>query len=176
MFATGQPINFNNVNMGLAMMQMNQLAGWNFNLNQMPLFLQMVNSNPMYLMMWNQILMNMQNIQAMQMNNPNAMFPPGVNINNQPPNTNNGQGNIFKININFVTADGNKVMIQTDPNELMSSVINKYINKSGDFNAGNYYIFNNKRVVQSLTVAELGVGDLAEIVVANAASVIGAVL
>ena len=30
MFATGQPINFNNVNMGLAMMQMNQLAGWNF--------------------------------------------------------------------------------------------------------------------------------------------------
>ena len=175
MFATGQPINFNNVNMGLAMMQMNQLAGWNFNLNQMPLFLQMVNSNPMYLMMWNQILMNMQNIQAMQMNNPNAMFPPGVNINNQPPN-NNGQGNIFKININFVTADGNKVMIQTDPNELMSSVINKYINKSGDFNAGNYYIFNNKRVVQSLTVAELGVSDLAEIVVANAASVIGAVL
>ena len=52
MFATGQPIKFNNVNMGLAMMQMNQLAGWNFNLNQMPLFLQMVNSNPMYLMMW----------------------------------------------------------------------------------------------------------------------------
>ena len=37
-------------------------------------------------------------------------------------------------------------------------------------------IINNKRVVQSLTVAELGVGDLAEIVVANAASVIGAVL
>ena len=58
----------------------------------------------------------------------------------------------------------------------MNLIINKYINKSGDFNAGNYYIFNNKRVVQSLTVAELGVSDLAEIVVANAASVIGAVL
>ena len=135
----------------------------------MPLFLQMVNSNPMYLMMWNQILMNMQNNLAMQMYNQTKMFQTGANVNNQ-----NGQG--YKININFVTADGNKVMIQTDPNELMSSVINKYINKSGDFNAGNYYIFNNKRVVQSLTVAELGINDAAEIIVAHAGNLIGAVL
>ena len=169
MFATGQPINYNNINMGLAMMQMNQLAGWNFNLNQMPLFLQMVNSNPMYLMMWNQILMNMQNNLAMQMYNQTKMFQTGANVNNQ-----NGQG--YKVNIHFVRADGLKILIHTEPNELMSQVINKYINKSGDFNAGNYYIFNNKRVVQSLTVAELGVSDLAEIVVTNAASVIGAVL
>ena len=162
MFATGQPINYNNINMGLAMMQMNQLAGWNFNLNQMPLFLQMINSNPMYLMMWNQILFNMQ---KMQVNNP--IFPPGGN-------PNNGQGNTYRININFLTADGRKILIQTEPNELMSSVINKYINKSGDFNPGNYYIFNNKRVVQSLTVAELGANDAAEIMVANTGNVIGA--
>ena len=161
MFATGQPINYNNINMGLAMMQMNQLAGWNFNLNQMPLFLQMINSNPMYLMMWNQILFNMQ---KMQVNNP--IFPPGGN-------PNNGQGNTYRININFLTADGRKIVIQTEPNELMSTVINKYINKSGDNNI-NLYLYNGKRIVQSLTVAELGLTDGIEIFVSNVGELKGA--
>ena len=69
-----------------------------------------------------------------------------------------------------------KIIIQTEPNEKMSSVINKYINKSGDLNAGNYYIFNNKKVAQQLSVAELGITDGSEILVANTGNVIGAAL
>ena len=141
-----------NVNMNQAMNNMNQFTGWNF--NNMAQFVQMVNSNPVYLMMYNQML-------AMQMQNPFQ---------------GNMQGNVYKININFMTADGKKVMIQTEPNEKMSSVINKYINKSGDLNAGNYYIFNNKKIVQQLSVAELGMNDGAEVIVANTGNVIGAAL
>ena len=154
-----QPINMNNmnsnVNMNQAMNNMNQFTGWNF--NNMAQFVQMVNSNPVYLMMYNQILAIMQ----MQFAN--------VNVNDV-------QGNVYKININFMTADGKKVIIQTEPNEKMSSVINKYINKSGDLNAGNYYIFNNKKIVQQLSVAELGINDGAEVIVANTGNVIGAAL
>ena len=156
-----QPINMNNmnsnVNMNQAMNNMNQFTGWNFNMNQMPQFVQMVNSNQMYLMMYNQILAIMQ----MQFANMNVK---------------NMQGNVYKININFMTADGKKIIIQTEPNEKMSSVINKYINKSGDLNAGNYYIFNNKKIVQQLSVAELGMNDGAEVIVANTGNVIGAAL
>ena len=152
-----QPINMNNmnsnVNMNQAMNNMNQFTGWNF--NNMAQFVQMVNSNPMFLMMYYQMLANMRM---------------------QNPFQGNTQGNVYKININFMTADGKKVIIQTEPNEKMSSVINKYINKSGDLNAGNYYIFNNKKVVQQLSVAELGINDGGEILVANTGNVIGAVL
>ena len=154
-----QPINMNNmnsnVNMNQAMNNMNQFTGWNF--NNMAQFVQMVNSNPVYLMMYNQILAIMQ----MQFAN--------MNVENM-------QGNVYKININFMTADGKKIIIQTEPNEKMSSVINKYINKSGDLNAGNYYIFNNKKIVQQLSVAELGMNDGAEVIVANTGNVIGAAL
>ena len=154
-----QPINMNNMNsnvyMNQAMNNMNQFTGWNF--NNMAQFVQMVNSNPVYLMMYNQILA------IMQMQFPNM-------------NVNNTQGNGYRININFMTADGKKVIIQTEPNEKMSSVINKYINKSGDLNAGNYYIFNNKKIVQQLSVAELGINDGAEVIVANTGNVIGAAL
>ena len=175
-----QPINMNNmnsnVNMNLAMNNMNQFTGWNF--NNMAQFVQMVNSNPMFLMMYYQMLANMQNSQLMQMQNPGTMFQGGAMGNNQfaNMNVNNMQGNVYKININFMTADGKKVIIQTEPNEKMSSVINKYINKSGDLNAGNYYIFNNKKIVQQLSVAELGMNDGAEVIVANTGNVIGAAL
>ena len=178
-----QPINMNNmnnnnVNMNQAMNNMNQFTGWNFNMNQMPQFVQMVNSNQMYLRMYYQMLANMQNSQLMQMQNPGTMFQGGAMGNNQIANmnVNNTQGNGYRININFMTADGKKVIIQTEPNEKMSSVINKYINKSNDLNAGNYYIFNNKKIVQQLSVAELGINDGAEVIVANTGNVIGAAL
>jgi len=178
-----QPINMNNmnnnnVNMNLAMNNMNQFTGWNFNMNQMPQFVQMVNSNQMYLRMYYQMLANMRNSQLMQMQNPGLMIQGGAMGNNQIANTNvnNTQGNGYRININFTNAEGKNVMIQTEPNEKMSSVINKYINKSGDLNAGNYYIFNNKKVAQQLSVAELGITDGSEILVANTGNVIGAAL
>ena len=178
-----QPINMNNmnnnnVNMNLAMNNMNQFTGWNFNMNQMPQFVQMVNSNPMLLMMYNQMLANMRNSQLMQMQNPGLMFQGGAMGNNQIANTNvnNMQGNNYAINLFFVTPDGKKITIQTEPNEKMSSVINKYINKSGDYNAENLYIFNNKRIVQSLSIAELGLINGSEIIVNNIGSVNGAIL
>ena len=170
-----QPINMNNmnsnVNMNQAMNNMNQFTGWNF--NNMAQFVQMVNSNPVYLMMYYQMLANMLNSQLMQMQNQGGAMGNNQNAN---MNVNNMQGNVYKININFMTADGKKVIIQTEPNEKMSSVINKYINKSGDLNAGNYYIFNNKKIVQQLSVAELGINDGAEVIVANTGNVIGAAL
>ena len=157
-----QPFNVNNMNnnfnMNQAMMNMNQLMGMPNNMNQAQ-FIQMINSNPMMLMMWNQMVQNMQNMQNMQ----NQGIMPNVK-----------QKNEFLINLNFIDTNGRKIIIQTEPNEYMSSVINKYINKSNDFN-NNYYLFNGKRIVQSLTVAELGLGDASEIHVANAGNIIGAI-
>ena len=154
-----QPFNVNNMNnnfnMNQAMMNMNQLMGMPNNMNQAQ-FIQMINSNPMMLMMWNQMVQSMQNMQ------------------NQGIMQNVKQNNEFLINLNFIDTNGRKIIIQTEPNEYMSSVINKYINKSNDFN-NNYYLFNGKRIVQSLTVAELGLGDASEIHVANAGNIIGAI-
>ena len=156
-------------------MNMNQMLGWNYNMGQVNQFNQMVNSNPMLTMIYNQML---RNSQFMQNNNPNMMqIQGGVQNNNQfnPNNSfNNPQNNSnYQINLNFIDTEGRKVIIQTEPNEYMSSVINKYINKSGDLN-NNYYLFNGKRIVQSLTVAELGLTDGLEIHVANAGNVLGA--
>ena len=41
----------------------------------------------------------------------------------------------------------------------MSSVINKYIYKNVDLNANNLFLYNGKRIIQLLTVAELGLSD-----------------
>ena len=169
-----QPFNVNNMNnnfnMNQAMMNMNQLMGMPNNMNQAQ-FIQMINSNPMMLMMWNQMVQNMQNMQYMQnMQNIQNM----QNMQNQGIMPNVKQKNEFLINLNFIDTNGRKIIIQTEPNEYMSSVINKYINKSNDFN-NNYYLFNGKRIVQSLTVAELGLGDASEIHVANAGNIIGAI-
>ena len=106
-----QPINMNNmnsnVNMNQAMNNMNQYTGWNF--NNMAQFVQMVNSNPMYIIMFNQMLANMQNSQlVMQMQNPGTMIQGGAMGNNQNMNVNNTQGNGYRININFMTADEKK--------------------------------------------------------------------
>ena len=199
-----QPFNVNNMNnnfnMNQAMMNMNQLMGMPNNMNQAQ-FIQMINSNPMMLMMWNQMVQNMQNMQ-------NQGIMPNVK-----------QKNEFLINLNFIDTNGRKIIIQTEPNEYMSSVINKYINKSNDFNNGktspnqiniafidntgrkvvvqttqeeymssvinkyinksgdnniNLYLFNGKRVVQSLRVAEAGLTDGVEIQVSNVGVLKGA--
>ena len=166
-----QPFNVNNMNnnfnMNQAMMNMNQLMGMPNNMNQAQ-FIQMINSNPMMLMMWNQMVQSMQKMQYIQ-NMQNMQ-----NMQNQGIMPNVKQKNEFLINLNFIDTNGRKIIIQTEPNEYMSSVINKYINKSNNFN-NNYYLFNGKRIVQSLTVAELGLGDASEIHVANAGNIIGAI-
>ena len=185
-----QPVNMNNpnINMNQAMMNMNQLAGWNFNMNQQAQFNQMINSNPLFIMLWNQMLQNMNNPQFMPNNNmntfnnnqnmmmqggaPNLQFQQQNNFNNM----NNGPKIPNQINLTFSDTIGSRrIVIQTEPNEYMSSVINKYINKSADYNI-NLYLFNGKRISQSLTVAEQGLTDGVEIHVSNVGEVRGAIL
>ena len=52
----------------------------------------------------------------------------------------------------------NTVTIQANDDETLGSVINKYINKSGD-NHINLYINNGKKLNESLTVSEAGLID-----------------
>ncbi len=154
--------NNNNINMNQMnpmyqahlMMQMNKMMNTNFNVNlqnQMLQFNNMINSNPMFLMLYNQMMMNMMNMQKQ-------------NLSNQ-------QVNVIFLN----NALNGRVIIQIKPNEYMTEVINKYINKSGDFRATNMYLYNGKRIIQSLTAAELGIVDGSEIHVVNQNNVIGAI-
>ena len=179
----GMNFNMNNMNMNQAMMNMNNMMNTNFNMNQQAQFLNMINSNPQMLMIWNQ-MMN----QAMMMGN-NGMLPNQNmgNMNNfgnmqTPANMQNFQNmannfrksNEYQININFMDIHWNKYIIIADPNEPMSSVINKYMNKSNDIDLHNMYLFNGKNVVQSLTVSELGVMDGSEIYVVKTKGLRGA--
>ena len=175
-----QPFNMNNMNnnfnMNQAMMNMNQLTGMPINMTQSQ-FINNINSNPMMLMMWNQMLKNMQNQNMFNnqfvQNNNQMMQGNGQNMAFNMNNMNNGQTAPNQINIAFVDGNNRKCMIQTTANEPMSSVINKYINKSGDNNI-NLYLFNGKRIVQSLTVAELGLTDGIELFVSNVGDLKGA--
>ena len=165
------------------MMNMNQMMGWNFNINQFNQFMQMVNSNPAFLMLYNQMLRNQNMQQCYPSNNMmmNSQFIPNNNLNmmNMPFQQNNmqfQQNNMqfqqnkdpYKVNLTFMDTTGTKkVVIIAEPNEPMTSVINKYINKTNDLNSTNLYLFNGKRVVQSLTVSELGIVDGSEIYVSD---------
>ena len=139
------------------MMQMNNLMNTNFNQqNQMIQFYNMINSNPMFKMLFFQMFQNFQNIQNMQKY---------------------GQSNPNKVNIAFLNnARDGRVVIQAMHNEYMSEVINRYINKSGDIDMNNMYLYNGKRVIQNLTVAELGIYDGCEIQVVNQANVQGGLI
>ena len=181
----------NNMNLN-AMMNMNQMMGWNYNMNQFNQFMQMVNSNPTFLMLFNQMMNqqcfpnnnmmmcsqfipnnnpNMVNSSFINGGSPNMQFQQNnMNMQFQQNNANNMQfqqnNDPYKINLTFRdTTDTKRVIIIAEPNEYMTSVINKYINKTGDLNESNLYLFNGKRIVQSLTVSELGIIDGSEIYV-----------
>ena len=163
--------NMNNNMNQMMMNNMNQMMGWNFNMNQANQFNQMINSNPMFLMIYNQMLNNMQNFQNFPNNNP---YMGNQNINQNISFNQNNMNNPFKINLNFINNDGRQCIIPTDPNELMSCVINNYIERTGDTNI-NYYLYNGKRIVQSLTVAEEGLNDGSNIQVINIGNLEGAI-
>ena len=183
--------NMNNMNLN-AMMNMNQMMGWNYNMNQFNQFMQMVNSNPTFLMLFNQMMNqqcfpnnnmmmcnqfipnnnpNMVNSSFINGGSPNMQFQQNnMNMQFQQNNANNMQfqqnKDPYKINLTFRdTTDTKRALIIAEPNEHMTSVINKYINKTGDLNESNLYLFNGKRIVQSLTVSELGIIDGSEIYV-----------
>ena len=86
--------NMNNMNLN-AMMNMNQMMGWNYNMNQFNQFMQMVNSNPNFLMIYNQ-MMNQQCFpnnnmmmasQFIPNNNPNMVNSSFINGSNLWNNT-----------------------------------------------------------------------------------------
>ena len=120
----------------------------------------------------------LQNQQFMQNCNPNMLMQGGTQNMQfiQNNNMNNQQCGVpGQINIKFSdTTEQNKVIIQAEPKEYMSSVINKYINKSGDLNDNNLYIYNGKKIIQSLTVSELGISDGSQIYVNNVGELRGA--
>ena len=126
-------------------------------------FQMFMQQNPQF-MMNNPNMMGMNNPNMMGMNNPNMMGfnnPGMMGMNNmfypqnqqfQQPNDNPGAVNlVFQNRIN-----PNKIIIQANINESVSSVINKYISKSGDYHI-NLYIYNGKKLNESLTLAESGI-------------------
>ena len=118
---------------------------YNFALNQM--MMNMLQMNPMML----QQLMNM--------------------MKNQNPNNNNNNNNY--INLIFRVNNEYKITIPTNYNEYLSSVVNKYINKSNDTNI-NYYLFNGQRLNESLTVGQQGLMDGSHIYVVRVQNILGA--
>ena len=69
------------------------------------------------------------------------------------------KNNIASLNLIFQNRiNQNRIIIQANINESVASVINKYINKSGDYHI-NLYIFNGKKLNETLTLAESGITD-----------------
>ena len=99
--------------------------------------------------------------------NQGPIFMPGTNtIFNQPPINQN-------ITVFFKTNDNNfaPIMVQCKLDDKVSSVIEKYRNKTNDQETQNF-IFNAKRLNTELTCAEAGLIDNA-VIYANSAKVFG---
>ena len=149
-----------------------QIPNYQIPMNQMPMNIQMNafqqpmnnirNSN-------NQMSMNPQmnmNSQKPQMynQNPMSMNPMGFQMNQQRINSRmmgnnnfNSNPNMNKfINLFFVKNSPNGINILANINEPFSSVLNNYINKSGDCNP-NYFFYDNQKINESLTVFENGI-------------------
>ena len=114
------------------------------------------------------MLVNMGYNEMLVNNFLNMYFPNSQH--NQQTNTNNAE---YK-NLVFIQKTSlNKYIIHATDSETLGSVINKYINKSGDVNV-NIYIYNSKKINESLTVAEAGLIDYAQIDVVSVDDVEGA--
>ena len=121
-------------------------------LQQNPGMMNMMNSGMMNnpsMMGMNPGMMAMNNPSMMAINNPSMMgMNPGMF--GQQQNIPGLKNIYFKHKYLQIS-----IMIQATDNESIASVINKYINKSGD-NHINIYIFNGKKLNETLTVAEQG--------------------
>ena len=125
----------------------------------------------------NMNLLNMM-IQMMGLNGANIdnlmqIFNPPMPV---QPNFNDMQmnkGNILNL-IFMQRQKGIRITIQTNYKESISSLVNKYINKSGDANI-NIYIVNGRRLDESKTVAQSGLVDNSHVDVISVDDVEGAV-
>ena len=185
--------NMNNNNMMMNNVNMNQF-------NQMMNYLQMMNNNnqnnmmnmnnnPMMNMMMqmmnNQNMMNMNPMNNMMnnfdmnqymlifnqlMNNFNNFMKNNNKMNNPQASNTNMMNLVFIDNSNGYET---KYIIPAEPNDSLSTVIGRYITKSGDSNV-NLYIFAGVRLDESLTVRQQGLIDGSIINVVETRSIIGA--
>ena len=135
----------------------------NQNMQGMNMDMNMIISNQIMMNMFYQWL-NSQNINQNQ--NQNNTF-----INNQQPQSNQNN-NIGAINLMF-SKDMKNYPIVTNYNESLGTVIGKYINLTKDYNI-NMYIYNGKRLNESLTVGEAGLIGGSVIIVTPTQNILGA--
>ena len=117
-----------------------------------------------------QMMMQMMGINGANPINLMGMFNPPPS-----PNPTLHRGNSHKyINLIFIQKNKNiRITIQSKYKESIGSVVNKYINKSGD-SFVNLYIVNGRRLDESKTVGESGLIDNSVIDVVSVVDVEGA--
>jgi hypothetical protein len=170
------------MNPGMNMNMMNQMGTGMMNPNMMGMN-NMGNSgmmNPgMNMNMMNQNMINnmgnsgmmnaAMNMNMMNMNNMNNLNNQGYN---SPPQNNNGGINVFfRAGQN---GENGSIMVQCTLEERVSEVIKRYGTKAMEDTNKKKFIFNAKALVPSLTVAEAGLQEGANIFVVNTAGVKGA--
>jgi hypothetical protein len=192
----GQGMNMNNMQMS-GMGGMNNMGMNNMNNMNMMNNLQMSGMNNMNNMNMNNMNMNnmgmtgvggMNMMNNMNMMNPNmgmmnAAMNMNVNMQNNMNDLNNmNAGNPQTTNSQFINVyfkagangENGSIMIQCSLNDKISDLIQKYKNKSLEDVSLKKFIFNAKALVPSLTVAEAGLTEGANIFVVNTAGVKGA--
>ena len=119
----------------------------------------------------NNILNNMQN--------PGASSVPGQDTNSMPTAGSSAQpqGQGFSVIFRASGATGQAsapIMVQCMPNDRVADVIEKYRNKANDRDDTKKFIFNAKNLAPSLTVAEAGITNNANIFVVATKGIKGA--
>ena len=87
-------------------------------------------------------------------------------------NTQMNNGNVLNL-IFMQRQKGIRITLQVNYKESIASIVNKYINKSGDSNI-NIYIVNGRRLDESKTVAQSGLVDNSHVDVISVDDVEGA--
>ena len=192
----GQGMNMNNMQMS-GMGGMNNMGMNNMNNMNMMNNLQMSGMNNMNNMNMNNMNMNnmgmtgvggMNMMNNMNMMNPNmGMMNAAMNMNANMQNNMNDLNNMNAgnpqttnsqfINVYFkagANGENGSIMIQCSLNDKISDLIQKYRSKSLEDVTLKKFIFNAKALVPSLTVAEAGLTEGANIFVVNTAGVKGA--
>ena len=192
----GQGMNMNNMQMS-GMGGMNNMGMNNMNNMNMMNNLQMSGMNNMNNMNMNNMNMNnmgmtgvggMNMMNNMNMMNPNmGMMNAAMNMNANMQNNMNDLNNMNAgnpqttnsqfINVYFkagANGENGSIMIQCSLNDKISDLIQKYKNKSLEDVSLKKFIFNAKALVPTLTVAEAGLSEGANIFVVNTAGVKGA--
>ena len=140
----------------------------------------MMNQNMMYQNMMNNPMMNQNMMSQMMMaqlmanngnNSQNNDSQSQSSNNNSNMNSNGGFTVIFRTRD---TDNSDPISVQCMPNDRVSEVIEKYRSKANDHDETKRFIFNAKELDKSLTVAEAGLQDRANVFVINTKGVKGA--